>query len=101
MFVSRELVSLIRTEVQRRLAQPKLVRETSRRGLWHYLWTKLSAALTCAQRTPEDGFRDVVLPPDLDASLKVLAKSSRCGARAFYPNCCPYGLAVTTRRGSR
>ncbi len=74
-YASREAVTLIRSEIQRRLSQPKLVRETSRQGL-------LSSTLSwlvglCRRGGLKDGFGDVVLEPTLDKALRVLAVSSR------------------------
>ncbi len=77
-FLSREMVSLVRMELQRRLAQPRLVRETSRRGFWMSLGGTLYSSLTCARSGPVDGFKDVILPAELDKSLRILAVSSRC-----------------------
>jgi hypothetical protein len=74
-YASREAVTLIRSEIQRRLSQPKLVRETSRQGLLSSVLSSITGL--CCRRGPVDGFADVVLEPTLSAALRVLSVSSR------------------------
>ena len=90
-YASREAVTLIRSEIQRRLSQPKLVRETSRVGLVSSLWQGLLSL--CKRGGAPDGFADVVLEPTLDKALRVLAVSSRYGTGYGYWFGYGYGLS--------
>ena len=89
-YASREFVTLVRSEVQRRLSQPKLVRETSRQGYFSGLAASVMAAIPGCKRKDVDGFTDVVLQPQLEKSLRVLAVSSRWGLMqaVVFCRCC-------------
>ena len=76
-YASREFVTLVRSELQRRLSQPKLVRETSRQGALSSLASFVASLVPVLRREQEDGFKDVVLQPALDKALRTLAVSSR------------------------
>lgn len=71
-YASREAVILMRTEAQRLLGQPKLVRESSKKGLWGTI-----TSCGCCRRGSGDAFAGVFLPPQLKHTLVTLATSTR------------------------
>lgn len=80
-YAAREAVALIRFEVQRRLALPKLVRQTSKKSVLGDLWERVTSVFRCRRdegiSAIDEGFRDVVLEPRLATTLRALAVSSK------------------------
>jgi hypothetical protein len=81
-YSTREAAVLLRSELQRRLGRPSLVRETTQRSWLVAAAAALLRTLCCrgadARVQRADAFADVVLRGELADTLRELAVSSRC-----------------------
>lgn len=77
-YVAREGVKFLIAEVQRRIGQPSLVRETSQRGTCASFGACMRRAVCCGRGATKGGaFGDVVLPKTLTDQIDKLALSTR------------------------
>lgn len=87
-FLSKEGIALARSEIQRFLGQPRLVRETSRRSFVVSVVSCLWRGATCCCRRggpPPDPLSDVILHKDLDGEVRALARATRNAKRNRAP----------------
>eukprot|EP00746_Dinoflagellata_sp_MGD_P008558 gnl/MRDRNA2_/MRDRNA2_117148_c0_seq1.p1 gnl/MRDRNA2_/MRDRNA2_117148_c0~~gnl/MRDRNA2_/MRDRNA2_117148_c0_seq1.p1 ORF type:complete len:642 (+),score=158.78 gnl/MRDRNA2_/MRDRNA2_117148_c0_seq1:93-2018(+) len=83
-YVCREMATLLREQLNKRLGRPSLVRSTSRKGFMQVAWTGFLRLLRLKAKHGEE-FNDVVLHPHLEQQIMRLAKATQQAKKRRMP----------------
>lgn len=83
-YVCREMATLLREQLNKRLGRPSLVRSTSRKGVIQIVWTGFLRLLKLKAKHGAE-FNDVVLHPHLEQQIMRLANATQQAKRRKMP----------------